>query len=172
MLDSRLRSRARAAAGPPVTDDFDALAAELRALRRVGVCVVAREWVTRGGPVAARRRLLARVGYRDLARWDPLTPAGAQAALGWLLHRDLAYDRRFADPQAAQALAARFVAACGPGAWFTNGNQVEQRLAAEASGADSFGSAGWDPLSNATFDAGVLFEGPKHVALAWVEDED
>ncbi|OCQ23795.1 hypothetical protein A7985_07600 [Pseudoalteromonas luteoviolacea] len=46
---------------------------------------------------------------------------------------------------------------------YTNGNWANYH---------TIGSRSCNPLTNATFDAGVLFVGQKHAACIWVEDED
>jgi hypothetical protein len=150
---------------------FHLLAKGLRRLRKVGRFVADHEPAPDGDTDAARARLLSRVGYREPRSWQDLDAPAARDAAWWLLHRDLAYDYAFGDPLRAGELADALVAWCGPGEWRTNGDVLQSRVAEQLHGAKRRGS-GWEPLSAATFDSGVLFVGAKVVAIVWVEDED
>lgn len=63
----------------------------------------------------------------------------------------------------AASLAADWLAITGSDAtYFTNGTW----------GQPAAQSTGWQPISNATFDAGIIAVAPQVSAILWVEDED
>jgi hypothetical protein len=94
-------------------------------------------------------------------RWTDLDAGQALDAATRILHLDLAYSGPVMKVELAKGLAARFLECCGRGAvFFTNG-----ALALTGTGA-------WSPLTDATFDAGIVGVAPGRVGLLWVEDED
>lgn len=87
-----------------------------------------------------------------------------------LLHRDMAYNAEVMPEARAAELADLFLAQFGPGTrYFSNGTWhlpptvVSDRVVQGPS---------WDPVTPATFDAGVLAIGPACSGCLWVEDED
>jgi hypothetical protein len=70
----------------------------------------------------------------------------------------------------AQELADRFAAQFGPGArYFTDGTW---HLPNTLIRCGDIGGPSWDPVTQATFDTGVLVIGRKWSGYVWVEDED
>jgi hypothetical protein len=66
-------------------------------------------------------------------------------------------------------LADRFLASFGTDGvhYFTNAD-----FGARADPAFTLSSFGWNPVTAATFDTGVLVVGPRRCGCLWVEDED
>jgi len=109
-------------------------------------------------------------GFRALGdAWLEISAHDAQAIATSLLHRDLAYGEEIMPLDDAEELAIAFLdLAPEPHSYFTNG---EWSGALEDDG--SLGTTiGWDPISDATYDAGVVCVGDGVAAILWVEDED
>ena len=80
-----------------------------------------------------------------------------------MLHVDVAYNMPLMTIELAEGLARRFLVCCGEGADFvTNGSLART----------SKGGGAWSPLTDATFDAGIVGISSSRVGLLWVEDED
>jgi hypothetical protein len=78
--------------------------------------------------------------------------ASARASVLRLLHRDMAYDAEIMPMDRAGQLADRFFSQFGDGSrYFTNN---------------------WCPVTDATFDEGILVLGQHRSGCLWVEDED
>jgi hypothetical protein len=153
---------------PPVTDAaFATLAAALCDLRSFGATTVLRRPVGSDGPGATRAALLAERGWNELGgAWMDVDAERAARIVAWLLEHDLAYETSNHEAEAAAQLAAKLVGACGAGRWCTNGPLVLAHLGVPGM------ASGWRPLTGATFDSGVIFEGDHEVLIFWVEDED
>ena len=108
--------------------------------------------------------------YRALGeRWVSLSESKAAQLVRDVLAHDLAYDGELMPSADAANLAAGFMAHVGGAAqFFTNGSWCE----APAVTPTVKRGASWEPLSRATFDAGVVGVGDDRAALLWVEDED
>jgi hypothetical protein len=108
-------------------------------------------------------------GFQGLAsEWIEISAADAQAIVATLLHRDLAHGAVLMPLAAASDLATPlFDAVPEPHAYFTNGDWVMN-----ANGGDDATLHGWNPISDATFDSGVVCIGAGRAALFWVQDED
>jgi hypothetical protein len=92
--------------------------------------------------------------------WTKLDPRDALQAATRVLQLDLAYKAPVMTNDIATSLALRFFELCGEGAaYLTNGS-----LALTGTGA-------WSPLTDATFDAGIVGVTSTRVGLLWVEDE-
>jgi hypothetical protein len=97
--------------------------------------------------------------YREIDRET------ARGVVRLVLQQDLAYDHQIISPKRAQELATRFIDQFGQSDvhFFTNGTFK--------SGPDrSHGE--WNPVTEATFDTGVLAIGPHCSGCLWVEEED
>ena len=93
--------------------------------------------------------------------WTDLDLTAAREVLTRVLHADLAYNTPMMTVETADALARRFLACCGDAPVFvTNGS-----LALTPTGA-------WSPLTDATFDTGVIAVSDTRVGMLWAEDED
>ena len=109
-------------------------------------------------------------GFRTLGdAWLEISAHDAHAIATSLLHRDLAYGEEIMPLADATELATAFLdLAPEPHTYFTNGEWIG---ALEDDG--SLGTTiGWDPISDATFDAGIVCVGDGMTAVLWVEDED
>jgi hypothetical protein len=107
------------------------------------------------------KAFLESLGLRPPSAWTKLTAAEAEQAAARVLHRDLAYQAPIMAIELAESLAQRFVECCGEGVvFFTNG-----ALALTGTGA-------WSPITDATFDSGIVGLSSSRVGLLWVEDED
>jgi hypothetical protein len=83
--------------------------------------------------------------------------AAARASVLRLLHRDLAYDAEVMPLGWAGQLTDRFFAQFGEGS---------------TSFSNKFFTNNWCPVTDATFDEGILILGPDSCGCLWVEDED
>jgi hypothetical protein len=108
--------------------------------------------------------------YRALGdRWVSLPQDKAAQLVHDVLARDLAYDGEVMRSVDAANLAADFIAHLGgPAEFFTNGSWCEAPVVTPT----VTRGASWEPLSGATFDAGVVGVGDDRAAMLWVEDED
>jgi hypothetical protein len=94
--------------------------------------------------------------------WTELDASGALELATRVLHADLAYNMPTMPMDLAGALARRFLMCCGDDAVFlTNGSL-----------AFSPTHGAWSPLTEATFDTGVVAVSARRAGLLWVEDED
>jgi hypothetical protein len=104
---------------------------------------------------------VATLALRAPDRWTELDAREALEAATRILHLDLAYSGPVMKVEVAKGLAARFLECCGKGAvFFTNGALTLT------------GTGAWSPLTDATFDAGIVGVASGRVGLLWVEDED
>jgi hypothetical protein len=98
--------------------------------------------------------------FREVSRED------AELVLTNVMHKDMAYSSEIMPRESAQELARLFLAEAGTqGArYFTNGSweQVHKE----------YNGVNWNPLTDATFDTGVLVLSPERTACAWFVDED
>jgi hypothetical protein len=93
--------------------------------------------------------------------WTDLEGPDALQAATRVLHLDLAYKAPVMPIDLARSLAVRFLDGCGERAAFlTNGSLGLS------------GTGQWSPLTDATFDTGIVGVAAKRVGLIWVEDED
>lgn len=86
--------------------------------------------------------------------------AAAQAIVRQLLWKDMAYDGECMPLEQATSYAASFFAELGPDArFYSNGNVVANES--------------WNPLTDSTFDAGIVCAEPEGLyTCAWFQDED
>ena len=143
-----------------LADDFGEFLQEVRNRRRAGHV---------GGIAIPRPAGLDDLQSADLAaetcslsvlgeRWIDISGQEAQILVEDFLYLDLAYNMPGMMVDEAPALAARFMTFTGaPRTCLTN---IRSRRET------------WHPLSNATFDAGVVCIDAEQVVFLWVEDED
>lgn len=87
-----------------------------------------------------------------------------------VLWRDMAYNSELMPRAQAQQLASQFLANFDSSArYFSNGTWHEE---GNTFTGGSGSGIGWDPVTSATFDTGVLVIGPDRSGCLWVEDED
>ncbi|BAH40501.1 MAG TPA: hypothetical protein DGD08_04585 [Gemmatimonas aurantiaca] len=108
-------------------------------------------------------------GFRGIAsEWIEVSAADAHAIVTTLLHRDLAYGTKLMSLAAASDLATpMFDAVPEPHTYFTNGDWTMN-----PSGNGEATLHGWNPISDATFDSGVVCLGDGRAAVFWIQDED
>ncbi|MFO0797040.1 MAG: hypothetical protein U0804_06150 [Gemmataceae bacterium] len=105
----------------------------------------------------------------DADRYREIDAATARRLIELVLHRDLAYRYELMPAARAVDLADRFLAPFGTDGvrYFTNAMFDEK-----AEPMFTLSSFGWNPVTAATFDTGVLVVGPRRCGCLWVEDED
>lgn len=128
--------------------------------RDVMVSGIAEAWTV---PRAARSFGLA----DDESRYFELDLVEAQRMLVWVLHRDMAHMSEMMPVETARRLADDIldlaIRKAGPGA-----RQFSNRTPADIK-EDVFG---WNPMTKARFDGGLLVVGTLGSACLWCEDED
>ena len=124
-----------------------------------------------GNPRSVADALARGLDFHALGRsWRELARPEAHAVLAAVLARDLAYDGELMDESEARAFADEFLRQFSVDAqFFTNGEF--RRQAADAS-EQAQCTAEWDPLTEATFDTGVVAVDVDRAGLFWFEDED
>jgi hypothetical protein len=123
------------------------------------------------GALALADRAVESVGLRPLGEgWLEISEADAEAVATGVLHRDLAYHAEVMPLAAARDLASELIALVPPPMrCFTNGDWAD----AFGDGEDEpHDGVSFDPISDASFDAGVICVGDGVTAVLWVEDED
>lgn len=121
-----------------------------------------------GADIVSREARLGRLGYRDMPEhlWVAATRDEAVRVIAGCLARDLAYDEEIMPEEDARELAVAFVATFDGNARFLTNSR---RFLVDSK---SYSSDGWTPISQATFDTGVIVEAEGVVGIVWVEDED
>jgi hypothetical protein len=105
--------------------------------------------------------LVEALGMDPPPSWTDLDARQALTAGTRALFADFAHDMPLMPVAVASSLARRFIESFGPKAtFFTNGT-----LALTHGG-------GWVPLTEATFDTGLVGVSSQRAGLLWVEDED
>lgn len=112
-----------------------------------------------------------RLGFTDLGtNWNEIDRHGAEVILRRILHRDLAYNAVIMSIELAGELSAHFLDLFTTGArYFTNGTFYEPD---DQVAADVVHGASWHPITDATFDTGVICLDEKRIGIVWVQDED
>jgi hypothetical protein len=121
-----------------------------------------------------------RQGLKPLgSSWRPIDRQEAQEIILLILAQDLAYNSEIMSVELARSLSEQFLALFDDSCqYFTNGNfrsyylnrVDEQAHPLKKNTPHVFG--GWMPLTEATFDTGVICFDETYTALIWVEDED
>ena len=109
-------------------------------------------------------------GFRPLGdAWLEISAHDAHAIATSLLHRDLACSEEIMPLAEATELAYAFLdLAPEPLTYYTNGEWIG---ALQDDG--SLGTTvGWDPITDSTYDAGIVCVGDGMTAILWVQDED
>jgi hypothetical protein len=106
----------------------------------------------------------------DMSCYREIDEASARRLATLILHRDLAYNVVIMPEEKAAQLAGAFLDQFGASAcYFTNGTLHEPRRKVSPHVSDGWS---WGPVTDATFDTGVLVLGPEVSGCLWVEDED
>ena len=139
-----------------------------RTAGRVSCALVSSDTAT--SPTTAADLAVQGAGLRPLGDgWLEVSERDAESIAAGVLHRDLAYGAEIVPLEEARELASALLALVPqPMTCFTNGEW-----------ADAFGddleppdSVGFDPISDATLDAGIVCVGEGATLLLWVEDDD
>lgn len=121
------------------------------------------------GPSAVDR-VVQDQGFRGIAtEWQELSATDAHNIATTLLHRDLAYSEEIMPLNtAADLITQLFDLVPEPHTYFTNG---EWSMPADTD-RDAATLQSFDPISDATLDAGVVCLGDGRAAILWIQDED
>lgn len=134
---------------------------------RGGVVHCATGEVTAPG-VTPRQSIDSFVGRYKLAgigdAWVEVSQDVAQQHLAEVLHRGLAYNGELIPRQRAAELASAFLAMFPGGRYFTNTEDAPYDAKQS--------SHGWDPITQATFDTGIVALRGNEIGMIWLEDED
>jgi len=142
---------------------------ELRQLaldhRQCGVLTMAYEPRETVKPVSSNiaDSFVANLGFKPLGKaWREINRTTASALAQHVLYRDLAYQSRLMEQKTAAFIAEKFLALFSPYTcrFLTNGSINEHNM------------LGWDPISDSTFDHGIVVFDEKNIGMVWVEDED
>ena len=147
------------------------LESEVRSRRRIGVVTMLTMPPSPGAPAQqVADEVAVAAHYRPIGKlWVSISRDRAAQILQDILAYDLAYHGVVMPNTEASKLAGEFLAHVGDsGVFFTNGSWSEPPV----STAGVTCGPSWEPLSQATFDAGVVGIGRERAALLWVEDED
>ncbi len=119
---------------------------------------------------ASLSQLAAEFGLApEPANYREIDAASARWLMELILNRDMAYNAEIMPADCAGELADKFLSQFrGQGTrFFTNGGFHETRGSKL-----TWSDASWNPVTQATFDTGVLILGPQCSGCLWVEDED
>jgi len=107
----------------------------------------------------------------DPANYRRVTKKEAEQILTRILHKDMAYNSEVMPERSAAELSAGFLRGFDDGAasFFTN---VDYSGEGRALGPSTWAGPDWKPVTEATFDAGVIAISGVQAACLWIEDED
>lgn len=103
------------------------------------------------------------LGFKPLGeKWRGLERERALVKMEFVLHRDLAYGTPRMRRETARTLAEGFLALFDTTRchYYTNDCSDGEQLSA------------WEPISESTFDRGVVVSDERHIGILWVQDED
>jgi hypothetical protein len=113
--------------------------------------------------------LVRTLGLRPLGgAWREITRAAALASLRDVLERDRAYGAELMSAVDATSLADEFLDRFDATAQFYTNGTFPQQTEPHTDG----WAGSWDPITQATFDTGVVAVDERAAGLLWVEDED
>jgi hypothetical protein len=140
--------------------DMSALCADIVRFRRNGAtCEICHR--NAGTALDAADAIAQLCDFTPLGdRWREIDLDMARMIIVHVLSHDLAYATRLNTDSLAADYADRFLATLGTARYLTNGDDPRLR------------TGGWDPITSATFDGGVVAVGVKLIGIVWVEDED
>jgi hypothetical protein len=122
-------------------------------------------------PSPTVQELAHEFGLRDEAGcYKEIEDSSARRLVRLVLRSELAHHSEIMPESRAAELTDRFFAQFGPGArYFTNGtfHEQPQRISETVTT-----GASWEPVTEATFDTGVLIIASRYSGCLWVEDED
>jgi len=107
----------------------------------------------------------------DTSKYRQIAKIEALQILTRVLHKDMAYDSEIMPEHTARELGVSFLQGFEDesAAFFTN---IDYSRAGQQLNLDVWCGPSWNPVTNATFDAGVIAISANRSACLWVEDED
>lgn len=169
----------RAEPDDPLETDFAKIAQSLRKKRGATVAVDLLSEEERAGlpsdlttdPIEARNLVgdyirQFRYYMYNPADWEWLTREQAKTILENLIWRDMAYGVEVFERKVAEAYAQAFIDQLNPGAVFFSNCDYPEGIGEDRP------SYGWQGISAATFDSGVVALDRDRIGILWVEDED
>jgi hypothetical protein len=112
-------------------------------------------------------RLVEQLGFQAPGDWRIVDREKATNILYGVLHRDLAYYTPVMPINLAHQLAEQFFQLFDFDTTFLTNGQFEPSMKGEG-----VELRGWTPISDATFDTGIVCVSNQHVGMLWVQDED
>ena len=112
---------------------------------------------------SAADSFVASHGFRPLGKaWRIIQRSEALDSLYRILFRDLAYQQLLMEEKTARFIAESFLDLFSPhhSRYCTNGSFDERSM------------LGWTPITEATFDHGIVAFDEEHIGMIWVQDED
>ncbi|MBD2166273.1 hypothetical protein H6G04_17915 [Calothrix membranacea FACHB-236] len=107
---------------------------------------------------------VTQMGYIGIGdRWQEINQTAAKKIVVFVLKKDLAYAAKMMASAEAEKISTKiFNLLANPCRFFTNAVFVN----------DYSALSGWDSLTKATFDTGILFVSSTMMGMLWVRDED
>ena len=104
--------------------------------------------------------------------WQKIEAPTAVRIATCVLHRNLAYNLEHMDESLARTLAELFVKKhfSEDTRFFTNKHPENEKFAEKDF--DDISLVSWMPVTNSTFDAGIIGINSKQIGMLWVQDED
>ena len=156
-------------------EHFAVLEQRVREIRQYGVVRAgARElpaptttYLSQGTELALVNSFMKAQGFAIPKWWVFLNAIMANETLAGVIHKDMAYDSPMNDEVACKQIAQEFICLFDQkSALFLSNGMLYAPLKVKGSG------SGWDPLTSATFDGGVVGFDGSLIAYFWFEDED
>jgi hypothetical protein len=116
-----------------------------------------------GSPESTADSFVASLGFKQLGKaWRVIDRAAALGCLQHILYHDLAYQQPLMEQKTAQFIAESFLAlfSAYDCRFCTNGSFDERSM------------LGWTPITESTFDHGVIAFDEKRIGMIWAQDED
>lgn len=119
--------------------------------------------------LAAADIYVARFGFTGQgAAWRTVNQSLAARIIELILRRDLAYGGPLLKPETAQAAARTFFDLFAPPSLFLTNSHFDS----EGDPAILLSQRSWTPITDATFDTGIIAVNTGRVGIFWAEDED
>jgi hypothetical protein len=107
----------------------------------------------------------------DISKYRKVCKAEALEILTRLLHKDMAYNSEVMPVETARELSVSFIEGFDDASatFFTN---IDFSGEGKKLGNDCWAGPNWNPVTDATFDAGIMAISPGRCGCLWIEDED
>jgi len=117
---------------------------------------------------STKEQFLSEIGFKPVeikGNWERIDKTQAQRILEYTLSFDMAYDTELNTKPKAKSLSCYFLSEFQNDAvYFTNGYFEED--------AGSYRLRGWTPITDSTFDTGILAIDKYKIGILWAEDND